>query len=159
MSVQGLGDKTIFQVCVIVDDVERYAKKYSEIFGVEIPKEYHITAGHDETEATYKGTPTEAKAKIVSWQFGRVQFELLQPLGGPSTWQDFLDEHGVGVHHIAFKVEGSDQVAASFGDLGFQVTQQGKFTGLPRGMYTYLDTESALGTTVELLEFFDREKV
>jgi hypothetical protein len=142
---------------VIVDDVERYAQKYSEIFGLEPPTEYHITAGHAETQATYKGQPTEAKAKIVGWQLGQVEFELLQPLGGPSEWKDFLDEHGVGVHHIAFKVKDSNDVAASFGELGFQITQQGLFTGLPRGMYTYLDTKDALGTTVELLEFFDKE--
>ncbi len=157
MSVQGLGDTALFQVCVIVDDVEKYAKKYSEIFGLELPKEYHITAGHDVTNATYHGTPTEAKAKIVSWWLGQVQFELLQPLGGPSEWQDFLDKHGVGVHHIAFRVKGSDEVAASFGSFGVKVTQQGFFTP-PTGMYTYLDTEPLLGTTVELLEFFEKEK-
>src|SRR5690349_23500301 len=157
MSVQGLGDNAIFQICVIVDDVERYAKQYSEIFGLELPKEYHITAGHNETQVTYKGEPTEAKAKIVGWQLGPVEFELLEPIGGPSEWKDFLDEHGVGVHHIAFKVKGSNDVAASFGKLGIPVTQQGLFTGLPRGMYTYLDTKDALGTTVELLEFFDKE--
>ena len=157
MTVQGLDDKAIFQVCVIVDDVEKYAKKYSEIFGLEMPQEYQITAGHEVTKATYHGKPTEAKAKIVSWWLGQVQFELLQPLGGPSEWQDFLDKHGVGVHHIAFRVKGSNDVAASFGKHGIEVTQQGYFTP-PTGQYTYLGTEAALGTTVELLEFFDKEK-
>jgi methylmalonyl-CoA/ethylmalonyl-CoA epimerase len=153
MTVQGLGDKSIFQICVIVDDVEKYAKQYSEILGLPVPKEYHITAGHSETKATYHGRPTEAKAKIVSWQLGPVQFELLEPLGGQSEWQDFLDRNGVGLHHIAFRVEGSDDVATSFGKHGINVTQQGLFTGSP-GMYTYLDTQDKLGTTVELLEFF-----
>ncbi len=154
MSVKGLGDNAIFQICVIVDDLERYTQKYCEIFGLETPK-VGITAGHDETQATYDGKPTDGKAKIVCWQLGQVQFELLQPIGGPSAWQDFLDQHGVGVHHIAFRVKGSNEVAASFGQYGIDVTQQGLFTGLPRGMYTYLDTQNALGTTVELLEFFD----
>src|SRR5215216_2848383 len=102
MSVQGLGNVEIFQICVIVDDVEKYTKQYSEIFGLPMPKEYHVTAGHEVTKASYHGSPTEAKAKIVSWQLGPVQFELLEPLGGPSEWQDFLDRNGVGVHHIAF---------------------------------------------------------
>lgn len=159
MTVQGLCDTTIFQICVIVDDIERYAKRYNEVFGLSLPTEYSITAGYDETQATYKGQPTDGKAKIVCWQLGQVQFELLQPIGGPSEWQDFLDKHGVGVHHIAFKVKGSNDVAVSFAQHGFNVTQQGLFTGLPRGMYTYLDTEDALGTTVELLEFFDNEQV
>lgn len=157
MSVEGLGDNIIYQVCLIVDDVERYARKYCEIFGLEMPQAYHITAGHELTQATYYGDPTDARAKIVSWEFGQVQFELLQPIGGPSAWKDFLDQHGSGFHHIAFRVKGSNEVAASFAQFGFQVSQQGLFTGLPRGMYTYLDTESELGTTVELLEFLDEE--
>lgn len=45
----------------------------------------------------------------------------------------------------------------SFAAHGFAVSQQGLFTGLPRGMYTYLTTEDAPGTTVELLENFDEE--
>ncbi len=159
MSIEGLDDKTIIQICVIVDDVEKYMKRYSEIFGLPMLEEYHITAGHDETKATYYGEPTDARAKITSFFFGQVQFELLQPLGGPSVWQDFLDKNGPGVHHIAFKVNGTDRVAASFEAQGFPISQQGFFTGLPRGMYTYLDTEPALGTTVELLEWLDKEQV
>jgi hypothetical protein len=38
MTVQGLDDNIIIQVCLIVDDVERYAKNYSEVFGLEMPK-------------------------------------------------------------------------------------------------------------------------
>ena len=155
MSVQGLGDKSIFQVCIIVDDVEKYTKRYCEIFGLPMPDEYSVTAGHEVTKATYHGQPTEAKAKLVCWQLGQVQFELLEPIGGPSEWKDFLDRNGVGVHHIAFKVKGSNDVAASFGQFGMEVTQQGFFTP-PTGMYTYLDSEKQLGTTVELLEFFDK---
>ncbi len=155
MSVEGLGDKTICQICVIVDDVEKYAKHYAEVFGLDLPKEYHVTAGYDETRATYYGEPTEARAKIISWYMGNLQFELLQPLGGPSVWKDFLDQHGPGVHHIAFAVKGTAKVAESFAEHGFEVTQQGFFTGLPRGIYTYLATEQALGTTVELLEHLD----
>jgi methylmalonyl-CoA/ethylmalonyl-CoA epimerase len=157
MSVEGLGDKTIAQICVIVDDVEKYAKQYARIFGVDVPKEYHYTAGHDETKATYYGEPTDAKAKITSFDMGAIQFELLQPLGGPSVWKDFLDEHGCGVHHIAFTVKGTDSVTRSFAAHGYTVSQQGLFTGLPRGMYTYLETEATLGTTIELLEHFDRD--
>ncbi|MBE0690978.1 MAG: VOC family protein [Anaerolineae bacterium] len=152
-----MGDKAIMQICVIVDDVERYARQYCEVFGLEMPKEYHVTAGYEETKATYKGSPTDARAKIASWQFGQVQFELLEPIGGPSAWRDFLDEHGPGVHHIAFQVKDSNEVAASFAEHGFAISHQGLFTGLPGGMYTYLDTASALGMTVELLESFDEK--
>jgi methylmalonyl-CoA/ethylmalonyl-CoA epimerase len=157
--IQGLGDKVLVQVCLIVDDADSYAKRYAEVFGIRIP-DVHVTDGNSETQATYFGSPTEAKARIYHWYFGNVGFEILQPLGPESVWQDWLDEHGPSVHHIAFRVTGSDGVAREFVQRGYPVTQQGFFTGrLPNGghagMYTYLGTEKDLGTTIELLEDFD----
>lgn len=54
----------------------------------------------------------------------------------------------------------SHGVAREFARHGYPVSQQGFYTGrLPNGghtgMYTYLDTAKALGTTFELLESFD----
>ena len=157
--IEGLGDKVLVQVCVIVDDADKYAKRYAEIFGIDIP-EVHVTAGHDETNATYFGDPTEAKARIYHWHFGNVGFEILQPLGPESVWQDWLDEHGPSVHHVAFRVTDTNGVAREFIERGYPISQQGFFTGRfanggHTGIYTYLETEADLGTTVELLEHYD----
>jgi catechol 2,3-dioxygenase-like lactoylglutathione lyase family enzyme len=157
--VQGLGNKAFVQVCLIVDDADEYARRYAEIFGVEIG-EAHVTDGFSDTKATYFGAPTDAKARIYSWRFGDIGFELLQPLGPPSVWLDWLDAHGPSVHHIALAVTDSDGVARQFTERGYPVSQQGFDTGrLPNGghtgMYTYLETQKALGTTIELLESFD----
>lgn len=157
--IQGLGEKILVQICVIVDDADKYARRYADLLGVEIP-EAHVTDGHSETEAEYYGEPTEAKARIYHWHFGNVGFELLQPLGPKSVWQDWLDEHGPSVHHVAFRVEDSAGVSREFTRLGYPVTQKGFYTGrLPNGghtgMYTYLDTAGSLGTVIELLESFD----
>jgi catechol 2,3-dioxygenase-like lactoylglutathione lyase family enzyme len=157
--IQGLGDKVLVQVCLIVDDADKYAKRYAEVFGIDIP-EAHVTDGHSETQATYFGKPTEAKARIYHWYFGNVGFEILQPLGPESVWQDWLDEHGPSIHHIAFRVTDSDGVAREFVQRGYSISQQGFFTGrFPNGghtgMYTYLDTGKNLATTYELLEDFD----
>ena len=157
--IQGLGDKVLAQICIIVDDADAYAKRYSELFGIPIP-EVHVTDGHSETEAEYYGEATEAKARIYHWHFGNVGFELLQPLGPKSVWQDWLDEHGPSVHHVAFRVKDSEGVAREFARLGYPVTQKGFYTGRHpngghTGMYTYLDTGDALGTVFELLEHFD----
>lgn len=157
--IKGLGDRILVQVCIVVDDAEAYARRYAELFNLTIP-EPHITDGYSETSATYFGEPTEARARIYFWQFGNVGFELLQPLGPRSTWQDWLDEHGPSVHHIAFQVTDSHGVAREFARHGYPVSQQGFYTGrLPNGghtgMYTYLETSKVLGTTFELLESFD----
>lgn len=157
--IQGLGDKVLVQVCLIVDDADKYAKRYAEVFGVVVP-EAHVTDGYNDTKATYFGDPTKAKARIYHWHFGNVGFEILQPLGPESVWQDWLDQHGPSVHHIAFRVTDTDGVAHEFVQHGYPISQQGFFTGrFPNGghtgMYTYLDTGKDLGTTFELLENFD----
>ena len=48
------------------------------------------------------GKPAEWKVKISSTKVGDTEIELLQPSGGESALQEFLDEHGEGVHHIAY---------------------------------------------------------
>lgn len=158
MTANGINEKTVVQVCIIVADVERTAARYREILGFNIPHEYQITRFHDHTQAQYYGQPTNARAKISCFDLGRIQFELLQPLEAPSTWKDFLDQHGEGIHHIAFFVANTDGAVAAFAEQGYQVTQQGLFTG-KTGKYTYLDTNKDLAIVIELLEHFSGSPV
>jgi catechol 2,3-dioxygenase-like lactoylglutathione lyase family enzyme len=55
------------------------------------------------------GKPAEWTVKISSTRVGDIEIELLEPSGGESVLQEFLDEHGEGVHHIAYL---SDNVKA-----------------------------------------------
>ncbi|MCC7209765.1 MAG: VOC family protein, partial [Anaerolineae bacterium] len=143
MWVRGIDRKVIGQICVIVRDVERTVQRYAEIFDFPLP-EVQTTLLHDHTHATYFGQPTDARASLVCFEIGQIQFELLQPLDPPSSWMDHLVRHGEGIHHIAFFVPKTDVVTASFAEQGYVVTQQGLFTG-QHGMYTYLDTDKDLG--------------
>ena len=113
-----------------------------EIFLASKAPKVHISDGFSKTEATYYGAPTEAKARIYHWHFGNVGFELLQPLAPKSVWQDWLDEHGPSVHHVAFRVTDTAGVAREFVRHGYPVLQQGSCNCRPNGghtgMYTYL---------------------
>jgi catechol 2,3-dioxygenase-like lactoylglutathione lyase family enzyme len=152
MAVSGIDDKVLVQVCIIVRDVEASAARYAQVF--EFPMaELQTTLLHDHTHATYYGQPTDARAKLTCFEIGQIQFELLQPLGPPSTWQDHLDRHGEGIHHISFFVPKTAAAADSFKEHGYAITQQGLFTG-QNGSYTYLDTDKDLAVAIELLEHF-----
>src|SRR5215207_9695179 len=153
MSVAGVPEKVIAQVCLIVRDVEASTARYAQILGIDMYHNFQTTLLHDHTHATYFGAPTDACAKLTAVEIGNLQFELLQPLDAPSSWKDFLDQHGEGIHHIAFFVPKTDVAAKSFEDNGYVITQQGLFTG-QTGMYTYLDTDKDLGIVIELLEHF-----
>jgi methylmalonyl-CoA/ethylmalonyl-CoA epimerase len=150
MNRRGIGSNVVCQVGLIVRDIERSMEAYSRIFGVPKP-EFIVTDGQEIAHTRYRGEPTDAQAKLAFFDMGQVTLELIEPIGGPSTWQEFLDERGEGVHHIAFFVRDTDQVVAFLEQNDIAVIQQGDYTG---GRYTYVDSTSALGVILELLENF-----
>ncbi len=154
MPIRGVDEKTLAQVCVIVRDVEQSAARYAEIFGFAAPTSFPITQRHDQTQATYEGQPTDARAKLAFFRIGRIEFELIEPLDAGSVWHDFLQQRGEGIHHVAFFVPKTEPAAQSLLDEGYRITQQGLFTG-QTGLYTYFDTDRDLGLVIELLEHFE----
>ncbi|MEQ8672748.1 MAG: VOC family protein [Aggregatilineales bacterium] len=153
MSISGIDKKNISQVCLIVEDVEMMVENYRQILGWQIPADFQITHLYDHTEAEYYGEPTDARAKISGFDLGGIQYELLQPLEERSSWYDFLNKNGDGIHHFAFFVPKTEPVVESFIQHGYQVIHSGLFTGRS-GRYTYLDTDRDLGIIIELLEHF-----
>ncbi len=156
MSFLSIPNKNFVQICLVVKDIDRTAAYYREILGFDVPHEYQTIEAFSHTRNTYRGKPAELRAKFVSFMMGSVSFELLQPLGEPGVWNDYLVQHGEGIHHVTFNVPRTAAATALFADHGYEVTQQGLFTGRG-GMYTYLDTEKAFGVTIELLEYYNGE--
>ena len=148
MPGKGIGTNVICQVSLVVRDIERTAKAYADIFGMEVPP-VRITDREPVTHIKYRGAPTEGRAKLAFFQMGSLSLELIEPLGGPSTWKEFLDTHGEGVHHIAFRIRGMDEVLAYLDGKGVLLIQRGDYTG---GRYAYVDAVPALHVIVELLE-------
>ena len=145
-----LGTSVVCQVGIVVRGIEKSTEAYCQIFGLPKP-EVITTDGYDKAGTVYRGKPTEGRCKLAFFDMGQVTLELIEPIGGPSTWQEFLDEKGEGVHHIAFEVQGTDGVVASLEEKGIGVIQQGHYEG---GMYTYVDSAPGLGVILELLENF-----
>ncbi|MBE9169562.1 VOC family protein [Pleurocapsales cyanobacterium LEGE 06147] len=54
------------------------------------------------TEQTYRGQPAEYAIKVCFAQSKNVIWEIMQPLSRSTIFQEFLDRHGQGIHHIAF---------------------------------------------------------
>lgn len=147
----GLGTQTVVQVGLIVRDIEKSIDAYMGIFGLTERPQARETAGVAETHMKYRGEPSTGRAKLAFINMGQVTIELIEPIGGPSTWQEFLDAHGEGVHHLAFNVKGTQQVVSFLNGKGVPMVQQGDYTG---GMYTYMDSAPQLGVILELLENF-----
>ncbi len=148
MSDTSLGSTPLAQVAFVVRDIEEMSRRYAAVFGLPVP-EIVVTAPGLEANQTYHGEPSDARCKLAFIRLGQVEIELIQPLGGPSTWQDALDKHGQGFHHIAFWVEGMQRTVDFLGSQGLEMVQRGDFEG---GQFAYIDAEDRLGLTIELLE-------
>lgn len=142
-----LSSTEICQVAIVVRDVEKSAKAFADLFGVDVP-DWSLTAPKKETNIQYRGEPTDGQAKLAFLRTGAVSLELIEPVGGPSTWQEHLDAHGESVHHIAFRVEGMDEQVAMLEKKGMPAVQRGDFKG---GCYAYIDSAPKLGVMLELL--------
>lgn len=149
-----LGTNMLTQVGFVVRDIETTKKKFAQFFGIEPPR--HFDGGKFEvTGTTVMGKPApDANCLLAFFDAGpNVQIELIQPNGVKSTWQDFLDEHGEGIHHIAFQVKETDNVILSCENFGMKCVQRGKYGG-GNGEYTYMDATKDLKCIIELLESY-----
>ncbi|MNW59404.1 hypothetical protein D3C74_373180 [compost metagenome] len=143
-----LGNHFVTQIGILVNDVEKVSAAYAEFFGLEQP-EIIITDTADIAQTRYNGGPTEARAKLAFFDMGSLQLELIEPDHQPSTWRDYLNEHGEGPHHIAFVIEGMQENIMLLEGKGCPLQQKGEYTG---GRYAYMDTFKELKVLVELLE-------
>jgi methylmalonyl-CoA/ethylmalonyl-CoA epimerase len=152
VSTPPFGNHIVCQVGLLVHDIETAAHRYCEVFGVDMPPIIE-TPGYAISKTTYHGKPCDAAAKLAFFSMGQVQIELIEPDAQSSVWRDYLNAHGVGVHHIAFQVEDTDRVLQHLKEHGIDVLQQGLYSD-GSGMYTYVDSVPVLGVMLELLQNF-----
>lgn len=144
-----LGTRRVCQIAVVVRDIDRAARHWSAFLGLPIPPTFTTDPGL-KVGQTFLGRPSDAQCKLAFFEMENTVIELIQPLGGASSWHAVLDEKGEGVHHIAFNVEGTAAKTATLAAHGIPVMHQG---GDPAtGQFTYLDSRDKLGLIVELLE-------
>ena len=110
----------VVQIGIIVQDIEATGKKYADFLGVEVPP-VSLTEEQEKTKIEYKNKPTEARAKLMFFRNpGSVEIELIEPDHHPSTWREFLDTRGEGVHHIAFLVKDMEGKIIKLQELGIR---------------------------------------
>jgi hypothetical protein len=145
-------DKQMMQVGIIVKDIEKTAKHWAAFLGEEKVPAIFQASESERNPTKYKGKRTNASAMLCFFQLDNITVELIEPLGGPSTWQEFLDTKGEGIHHIAFNIKGMKNYITSFGENGIPMVQHG---GWDTGEYSYMDASKNLGLIIELLEHYE----
>ena len=136
------------QINIVVADIEEAAKSWADLLGIdEIPiHESHLEGGDD---YLYHGQPISCDLKTAGIKMNGFVIELHQPCGGQSSFQEFLDKHGNGVHHIGFEVgEDRDEIIKELADEGYDVNRT---IGIyPGSSWTIVDSEDRLGVNLNI---------
>ncbi|RED51187.1 VOC family protein [Cohnella lupini] len=150
-----LGTNLVAQVGLIVKDVEETKKKWAELLGVDVPPTQPI-GDYAVTGTEFKGKPApNAYCWMAFFNVGPgLQLELIQPNDEPSTWRNYLEEKGEGIHHIAFQVKDSKTAIASAEAAGLELVQRGVY-GDGSGEYNYFDAPD-LKCVIEILESYKK---
>jgi len=123
------------QVGFAVRDADKVIEAWKSAFGFDKWR-FDERSGIDA-----KGRPW--KARLAHYQFGPMDFELVQPAEGRIVQSRFLDAHGDGIHHIAFPVENvAAETAKLEGRPGFKLV-------LKDARISYIDVPG--GVTIELV--------
>jgi hypothetical protein len=136
--------KGFIQIAIVVRDIEKSAKAWADFFNVPIPE---IQVQEKAPIGLFnRGKPADFKRKKAVISAGTWVIELFQPTGGESTFQEFLDKHGEGVHYLGFNAGGKrDAVVEELEQNGHALRILG-----PDKLWTVVDTEDALGVCLNI---------
>jgi len=148
------GGGRVTQIGVVVHDIEKASQAYAEFLDIDKPQ-WFLTDAVDKAHTVFKGDSTDARAKLAFFELSNITIELIEPVGGPSTWKEFLDNKGEGIHHIAFEIKDMEKKVELLTAGGLSLLQKGDYEG---GHYCYMDGGSKLGLILELLENFNQDE-
>jgi methylmalonyl-CoA/ethylmalonyl-CoA epimerase len=140
-------NKRYHHIGVVVRDMEKTIEYLSSI-GI---GPFGMSGGQKWAEVSFRGElhgqPAAWKVKISNARLGTGELELLQPSGGKSLLQEFLDAHGEGLHHIGYL---TDNLAKDIKTLAAQGVKVLTSASADKGGFAYFDTGGAGGIVTEL---------
>jgi len=143
--------RPVGQVGIVVHDLESALERYSDIWGLG-PWRCWTYGPATVPHLTYRDEPGRFVLRI-ALTGESPQVELLQPVAGPSIFDEWVESRREGLHHLAVMVESLDAAIASVEAAGYPVLQSGRGYGLDGdGGFAYFDTQRALGLILEAIE-------
>lgn len=142
----------VAQIAIVVKDLDKTVQYYHDVFGIG-PWHFYTYEKPLVNKMSYHGKPADHGFRIALSYFGPSRIELIEVKHGDSVYQDFIDQHGYGVHHLGFLVEDMQHALQQAREIGFDMIQDGSGFGPDGdGHYAYLDTEEIFGILIELIE-------
>jgi hypothetical protein len=147
---------SIDQIGIVVENIEDGMERYTKLLDISPWTGFEFTA-ENLMDTTYRGRSVDHDFRLAIATVDGLDIELIEPLSEPTLYQDHLDEHGEGIHHVAYYARDEAQLQSyvdSFDSIDVPVVQSGVYEGTT---YVYLDTRDEL--TGVMLEIVDRQNV
>ncbi len=143
-------DNSIFhkfvQVGIVVKDMDATVALMEKAFGWKV----YSWAETPKGTKFYRGEEEDFKVKMAFYRMNGVEIELLEPMEGRSVWQDYLDEHGPGIHHILFDVNDFEKAKECLESQGIKMAQTGPSARYDGCRWAYFDATETLGYYIEI---------
>jgi hypothetical protein len=141
----------IKQMALVVRDIDASMRAYWELLRMGPWTGYTLTPDILK-DMHYRGGPGDFSFRhALAWKDG-VQMELIQPLSGRSIFDDFLREHGEGLHHVGIYVPDQPKAVAELKAAGFRPLQGARgFGATGDGAFDYFETDHPLCTIIEVI--------
>lgn len=135
----------VMQVCVVVRDLDQTIRQYYELAGI---GPWSVWTPQLENMRIRGATARYSMKLALAWT-ENFMWEVIQPLEGPSIYQEFLDERGEGMHHVLIEASNYryEQLIADAGARGCPALMEGTWGETD---FAYLDTQEALGMLIEV---------
>ncbi len=139
--------QTITQVAFVVRDLDARLAHFNRL-GIG-PWRVYTYAPPRLSDTRLRGVPTDYSMKVALAWTKDMNWELIQPLEGPSIYREFLRDHGEGLHHINVDCAERpiEEVIRRFSEQGWTPLMEGCFLGV---QFVYFETEQDLSTIVEI---------
>lgn len=137
------------QIALVVDDIEKAIDSWCTLFDVPRPS-VRITPPEPNPAEQYRGETAAYGLKLAVIEVPDRGFiiELHEPDQRPSTFREFLDQHGNGLHHLGFHVgDRCADVVSGLEAAGFPVRNVGVYPG---GSWTIIEAEDSLGVNLNI---------
>lgn len=136
------------QVAIIVEDIEKSANEWAELFGVPVPEIIDQPRPQEPSDdLLYRGEPADyaLKLAIIHAPAGFI-IELHQCDENNSSFREYVKRHGYGVHHLGFSVgEKRDEIIGELEQRGYVMRTTTKDKS-----WTIVDSENVLGVNINI---------
>ena len=139
----------IMQMGYVVADLDAAARHWSQVLGV---GPFFVADAIPYETVHFRGRPIALSTRVAIAYHGDMQIELIQQVSGdPSTFTEFVQRRGGGLHHVCALTDDLGGDVAAWAARGVPVLQGGR-TAVGIG-FAYLDTGGGFdGALLELVE-------